>query len=998
VDHRTDIFSLGVMLYEMATGKRPFGGASSVELLSSILKDKPPSLSETKPGLPPRLGQIVGRCLEKAREDRLQTASAVLGELRVLRKALDSGATASPATGPERRPDASLGRAEVPWIVVMPLKAQGADPELAAFADGLGEDITTGLSGFPHLHVISRHSALQHAGRTADVRAVGRELGARYALEGAVRKAGSAVRVSVQLLDAASGTHMWAETYDRDLAGPGTFEVQDEITDRVVATVADPFGVLVHSMAAAVLGKPLAQLTATELVLRFFAYWHQIRADEHARLRTALEQALEREPTHPDAWAYLSRLYSHEHQHRMNLLPDSVERALKAARRAVEADRTCQAGWEALAEASYFARDLGTFRNAAERAMALNPRNTSTVALMGVLISYSGEWDRGVGIMRRSMELNPHHAGWYHFPLFFDHYRKREFDQALETTKRINMPEFFWTHSAIAAASGRLGRTEEARAALEALRRLLPAYRDELGPTLGSWILDTDVVERVMEGVADAEVLVAERPHPTPASAVTPTSASGRAAASTDSGATRIQALAVLPFADMSQAKDQEYLCEGMAEEILNALTRLPGLRVIARTSAFRLRDEPDLRKVGEALGVDVVLQGSVRRADQRLRITAQLVDVADDSHIWSERFDREMTDVFAIQDEIANAIVKKLHVSLGTSEPSRRPTENVAAYEALVEARHFFSKHTPVAAERALVCLRRALSLDPDYPDALVLHAFYHFMMGYMFANPLEVLPQVKRLAGRALELDPHHGEAQSAVAVAAMWADWDWLACERHHRRALELAPASARAHELYGLSSLLATGRLEEALAELDRAVELDPLSALYAGNRGRVLTCLRRFAEAEETCRRGLALDPGQLLVQVELIYALTFQSRFEEAVAMGRKAIADNGPVKAPVNALALALALAGERDEAWRLLDAAGEAGRAAYRSPLTKGLVHAVCSEMDDAIECVQRAVDERDPLLLYLKVHPMFDALRADPRYPELLRRVNLDNGGQA
>jgi TolB-like protein/Tfp pilus assembly protein PilF len=617
--------------------------------------------------------------------------------------------------------------------------------------------------------------------------------------------------------------------------------------------------------------------------------------------------------------------------------------------------------------------------------MALNPRNTSALAFMGVLISHGGEWDRGVGIMRRSMELNPHHPGWYHFPQFFDHYRKREFDQALATTKRMNMPEDFWTHAVTAAACGRLGRREEARAALEALRSLLPGYREELGPTLGLWILDAAVVEQVMEGLAMAEALVAERPHATPA-------------ASTDSGATRIQALAVLPFADMSQAKDQEYLCEGMAEEILNALTRLPGLRVIARTSAFRFRAEQDLRKVGEALGVDVVLQGSVRRADQRLRITAQLVDVADDSHIWSERFDREMTDVFEIQDEIADAIVKKLHVSLGTSEPLRRPTQNVAAYEALVEARHFFFKFTPAAAERALVCLRRALSIDPDYPDALVLHAFYHLMMGYMFANPLEVLPQVKSLAERALALDAHHGEAQSAVAIAAMWTDWDWLACERHHRRALELAPASARAHELYGLSSLLATGRLEEALAELDRAVELDPLSALYAGNRGRVLTCLRRFAEAEEACRRGLALDPGQLLVQVELIYALTFQGRFEEAVAMGRKAIADNGLVKAPLNALALALALAGERDEAWRLLDAAREAGSAAYRSPLTQGLVHAVCSEMDDAIECVKRAVDERDPLLFYLKVHPMFDALRADPRYPELLRRVNLDGAGQA
>ena len=344
------------------------------------------------------------------------------------------------------------------------------------------------------------------------MRAVGRELGARYALEGAVRKAGGTVRVGVQLLDASTGTHMWAEAYDRDLAGAGIFEVQDDITDRVVATVADPYGVLVRSMAVAVRDRPVEELSAQELALRCSAYFHQVRPDEHARMRAALERKVEREPTHAESWACLSRLYSQEHEFRLNPRPDSVERALEAARRAVDADPACQAGWEALAEASYFARDLGAFRHAAERAMALNPRNTSTLAFMGVLISHGGEWDRGVGITQRSMELNPHHPGWYHFPRFFDHYRKREFDQALETTKRMNMPEDFWTHATTAAACGRLGRKEEARAALEALRGLLPGYREELGPTLGLWILDAAVVAQVMEGLAMAEALVGETP------------------------------------------------------------------------------------------------------------------------------------------------------------------------------------------------------------------------------------------------------------------------------------------------------------------------------------------------------------------------------------------------------------------------------------------------------------------------------------------------------
>ncbi len=526
VDHRTDIFSLGVMLYEMATGKRPFAGASSVELLSSILKDTPPPLSETKPGLPARLDQVVSRCLEKAPGRRLQRASDLHGELRALRREIDSGRAASPAAG--SRPASSPGRAESPWIVVLPFKTQGSDPELAAFADGLGGDITAGLARFSHLAVISRQSAVPYAERSLDVRAIGRELGARYALEGAVRQAGSAVRVSVQLVDAATGTHMWAEAYDRDLAGAGIFKVQDDITDRVVATVADPYGVLVRSMALVVRDRPAEELSAQELALRCSAYFHQIRPDEHARMRAALERKLEREPTHAESWAYLSRLYSHEHEFRLNPRPGSVERALEAARRAVDADPACQASWEALAEASYFARDLGAFRHAADRAMALNPRNTSALAFMGVLISHGGEWDRGVEIAQRAMELNPHHAGWYHFPRFFDHYRKREFDQALETTKRLNMPEDFWTHAVTAAACGRLGRKEEARAALKALRNLMPGYRDELAPTLGLWILDTDVVAQVIEGVAQAEALAAEPPHAAPAPAATSVSTSTR--------------------------------------------------------------------------------------------------------------------------------------------------------------------------------------------------------------------------------------------------------------------------------------------------------------------------------------------------------------------------------------------------------------------------------------------------------------------------------------
>ena len=824
----------------------------------------------------------------------------------------------------------------------------------------------TGLSRFSYLRVIARGSAA---------------IDARYLMEGSLRKAGTKLRVAVQLVDASSGAHLWAETYERPFRPEAVFELQDDLVPRIVSTVGDAHGILPHSMSESLRGNAPDQLSPYEAVLRSFGYGYRRTPEEHAAVRAALERAVEDAPRYADAWAMLALVYVDEQAHGYNQRPDPIGRALQAARRAADAAPSNAMAFNALAWAMFFRKEFQSFRNAAEQSIALNSLNTPTLAGLGALTAYAGDWERGCALVERALELNPRHPGWYWLPLFYDAYRRGDYRGAVDVALKINLPEFFVLHEALAAAYGQLGEMDAAGKALRKMLRLKPDYAETGRERLEKWF-DPEFVEHLMDGLRKAGL-----EHP----ALAPARAEGPAPE------TAAAAIAVLPFKDMSSARDQEYLCEGMAEEIMNALTRLQGLRVIARTSAFRFRGEQDLRKVGEALGVGMVLEGSVRKAGERLRITAQLVDVADDSHLWSERFDREMTDVFEIQDEIAGAIVEKFHLSLGAAEPARRPTVNVKAYEALLEGRHYFSQFTPEAAERALACLQRALSLDPDYPDALVLYAFYHVMMAYMFADPRVVLPNARALAERALKLDPHHGEAQATVATVAILMDWDWSAGETLFQRALALAPASARVHELYGLISLLARGRLDEALAELDRAVELDPLSALYAGNRGRVLTCSRRFAEAEEACRRGLALDPGQLLAQVELIYALTFQRQFDDAVAMGRRAIETHGRTKAVVNALAVSLALAGEDDEARQLANDDVEPGSGAYRSPLTLGLVHAACSEMDAAFEFVQRAIDEKDPLLIYLRVHPMFDALRTDPRFPELLRRTNLLEGDQ-
>jgi TolB-like protein/Tfp pilus assembly protein PilF len=867
IDHRTDIFSLGVLLYEMVTGRRPFQGRSSAETTSAILRDTPAAVTEVRADVPGDLARIIRRCLDKDPRHRIQTARDVANELKDLRAESSSMApqesrrvagAARPASG---RSSGAIetGREDVPWIAVLPIKAQGADPELAAFADGLGEDITAGLSRFSHLFVISRHSALQYAERSLDVRAIGRELGARYALEGAVRKAGSAVRVNVQLVDASTGTHMWAETYDRDLAGAGIFRLQDDVTDRVVATVADPYGVLVRSMALAVRDRPVEELNARELALRCVAYWHHIRPDEHARLRAALEHTLEREPTHAEAWACLSRLCSQEHEFRLNPRPGSVERARAAARRAVEIDPTCQLGWEALAEASYFARDLGAFRNAADRAMALNPRNTSALAFMGVLISHGGEWDRGVEIVQRSMALNPHHPGWYHFPRFFDQYRKREFEQALATAKRMNMPEDFWTHAVTAAACGRLGRTEEARAALDALGSLMPGYREELGPTLGLWILDAAVVVQVMEGVAQAEALVGEPPRIAPA----PRSPSGATRA--DEGFW----VAVLPFRYTGANTDLTALAEGLSEEIVTGLSRFSYLRVIARSSTARFSGEAiDVRAVGEEIGARYVMEGSLRQAGPSLRVAVQLVDAVSGAHLWAETYDRAFRpeEVFALQDDLVPRIVSTVADWAGVlpralSEAVRsKPTEALSPYEAVLRGCGYYQRVRPDEHAVARGGLERAVEEAPQYADAwMMLSMLCGEEHRFGFNVRPDPLGRALHAARRAVDAAPSNHLAHMALAQAHYFRKE--LDAFRHAaERAVALNPMDGFTVEY--LAHLVAFAGDWERGRELgDRARQLNPHHPAWYW----ALPMLDAFRRGDYREARALipkALMPGQ----------------------------------------------------------------------------------------------------------------------------------------
>jgi TolB-like protein len=376
---------------------------------------------------------------------------------------------------------------------------------MESFADGLGEDITTGLSRFRYLSVVASASASRLKGETGDERALGAKLGARYVLEGSIRKGGSAIRVSAQLIDARTGARLWAETYNRDLQTSSIFAVQDDVAARIVATVADSYGVLVHSITSAIRKKDDVDLTPVEWQFQYFAYREQITPSSHAALKSRLERAAERDDRQSDLWACLAQIYVDEYAFGFPGNDEtSLDRALAAARRGVELDRANQFAIGALAQTHFFRQDLAAFGPAAERAMALNPLNTDALGILGLQIVHTGEFERGTAIVRRAMELNANHAGWMHFAALWDHFHKGEYEQALECANRVDMPGLFWPFLVMAAACGHLGRRAEAKAAVRDLLALDPEFAAHARSNIGTWHFASGLMDPILEGLRKA--------------------------------------------------------------------------------------------------------------------------------------------------------------------------------------------------------------------------------------------------------------------------------------------------------------------------------------------------------------------------------------------------------------------------------------------------------------------------------------------------------------
>ena len=394
------------------------------------------------------------------------------------------------------------------WVAVLPFKSSGTSLELTSLAEGLSEEIVTGLSRFSYLRVIARSSTLRYANEKSDVRTIGKQLGARYVMEGSLRQAGSTLRVGVQLVDATSGAHLWAESYDRPFKPDEIFALQDDLVPRIVSTIADNYGVLPHSMSETLRGKDPKELTPYEAVLRSFGYYERISPEAHAETRDILEQALEKAPQHPDCLAWISSIYADEHKFGFNPQPDPLGRALAAARRAIEFAPSNAWAHTCLAQALFFRRELEAFRIAAEHAIALNPFDAVATAFLGLLMAYAGDWEHGCKLTERGRHQNPHHPGWYWFGDFYHAYLKGEYRAALNVALKVNMPGHFHQQIVLVAAYSHLGEREAAQRALQDLLALRPDFALIAREELGKWFLP-DLVEHLIDGLRQAGLEIA---------------------------------------------------------------------------------------------------------------------------------------------------------------------------------------------------------------------------------------------------------------------------------------------------------------------------------------------------------------------------------------------------------------------------------------------------------------------------------------------------------
>jgi adenylate cyclase len=819
--------------------------------------------------------EAAGKVIGETRPKTKQLRWAAVGALAVL--IIGAGALAiwnfylRPDVEPASVEKMSYPLPDKPSIAVMAFANMSGDPEQEYFSDGLTEEIITTLSKVSDLFVIARQSTSSYKGKPVKVRQVAEELGVRYILEGSVRKSEDRLRVTARLIDALTGRQLWADRYDRELED--TFAVQDEITKEVVTALEVK---LTMGDQARLFAKGTDNVEAWALGRKAWKIYSKLRKENNVKARELLDRAIKLDPNYPFLWMCIAT--THFVDARMAWTKpqaESLKLAMEFTEKTLSLDQENPYAHSLLGNIYLFQRQYEKAIAEGQRAISLNPNFADGYAMLAQIMRYSGRFEEALELIKKAMRLSPIHRAFYTVTLATTYLFLERYEEAIPVSKQLIErsqrrecpPE--WGHTSLIMAYMGLGREEEARAVAEKLLRIVPTYSLEkraIHPYKDRAHLEQELSALRKAGLPDKPPLpLPDKP-----------------------------SIAVLPFVNMSGDPEQEYFSDGMTEQIIAALSKSPDLFVISRSSTFTYKEKSvKAQQVSRDLGVRYVVEGSVQKAGDQVRITAQLIDAKSGHNLWAESYDRRLSDIFALQDEITIKIMSSLRVKLlwareGEPRSLAPGTINLQSYLKFMEAWHYFLRGSADDYSLARRLAEEAIALDPEYPSPYIILAWTHLMDALLGTSksPRNSMGKAFRLAQKLVAMDESFAPAHAVLGIVYRHqGKYEKAIAELE--RAVALDPNYPQNYMYLG-ESLSAAGRPQEAIPLLKKSMRLSPLSQRQAS------TCLYRlgvayrlmgqYEEALSALKKAADIRPDFWGIQLSLAATYINLGREEEARA------------------------------------------------------------------------------------------------------------------
>jgi adenylate cyclase len=752
-----------------------------------------------------------------------------------------------------------------PSIAVLPFDNMSGDPEQDYFSDGLSEEIITALSSVPELFVMARNSTFTYKGKPVQVKQVSEELGVQYVLEGSVRKSGERVRITAQFIDALKGHHLWAESYDRKIED--IFAVQEEIAMKII-----------KELRTEITGRDDFRLDApcSENLKAFLKYlealgqyyrWNKEGNDVARRLT---EEAIAIDPGYACAYSLLGGTYYADLWMGTTKSPkQDIAKAKEMAEKAISLNPSL-GGPHAMLSRVYMM--MGQYDMAiatAKKAVDLHPNSILGLTALGIALRAVGRSEESIPFLEQAVRIDPY-SGLALYSLGMSYFFVGQYDEAIQISKKaVNInPNNYLAHLCLASTYSVVGKKEEARAEVEVIRKINPKltlkYISKITP------LKSADKELFINNLRNAGL------HDTPALPL-PDKPS----------------IAVLAFDNLSGDPEQEYFSDGISEEIISALSKTDRIFVIARNSSFTYKGKPiDVKQISRELGVRYVLEGSVRKSEDRVRITAQLIDATTGHHLWAERYDRDLNDIFAVQDEITMKIITALQVELTEGEQMRIWAKRYKRLDVMLKAMELLSlwrKGTEESLMRAGQVAQEVVDMAPELSVGYRDLGWYYYLLAFIGRSQRENLEKAYGFALKAISLDESDGLSYGLLGSVYTWMR-QYEKAIAAGKRAIELDPNGADLHMYLGWTLNFA-GRPDEAIEYLNKAIRLNPSPTLgYFEGMGRSYLLKGNYEKALTEFKKALQLAPMSPPVHMYLAVTHSLLGREEEARASAEKAL------------------------------------------------------------------------------------------------------------